>query len=74
MRFFPRSIGVWVRVRGMVNNIGIGPEQAWKKYRVRDANANPNSYLFIDMKPTTPDAYRLKSHVLDSLQVLYVPK
>ena len=40
----------------------------------RDATANLYRYLFIDMKPKTPDAFRLKCHVLDSQQVVYVSK
>ena len=40
----------------------------------RDATEAPHSYLFIDMKPATPDPLRLRSHVLDPRQVVYVPK
>ena len=40
----------------------------------RDATQEPYSYLFIDMKPTTHDALRLRSRVLDECQVVYVPK
>jgi hypothetical protein len=40
----------------------------------QDATAEPYGYLFLDFKQTTPDAYRVKTSVLEEDHIVYVPK
>jgi len=40
-----------------------------------DATKEPYSYLFIDLKPSTPDEYRLRTHIFPGeIPFVYVPK
>ncbi|KAK7460760.1 hypothetical protein BaRGS_00038838 [Batillaria attramentaria] len=40
----------------------------------QDATTQPYGYLFLDFKQTTPEEYRVKTHVLDETPTVYVPK
>ena len=41
----------------------------------KDATAKPHGYLFVDLKQSTPEEFRLRSHVLSTeWQYVYIPK
>ena len=39
-----------------------------------DATRQPYSYLFLDLKPTTPQTHRVRAHLFRDPTVVYIPK
>lgn len=40
-----------------------------------DATTEPYGYLLVDLTPTTPEQYRLRTHIFpDEMQIVYIPK
>lgn len=38
----------------------------------QEATQKPHAYLFLDLRPATPDQYRVRSNILDSVQYVYM--